>query len=133
VHSHFDLPRAKQTARLCRAMNAPHFTLLAHPSARLLGSREACDVDMLQVIRHARERGCCLELNAQPERLDLADTWCRAAKEAGVLIAVNSDAHGVGDFANLRFGIGQARRGWLAVDDVLNTRRLGDLRKLLRR
>jgi len=87
---------------------------------------------MPRLIEHARRRGCCLELNAHPERLDLLDTWCVAAKEAGVLVAIDSDAHGVRDFANLRFGVGQARRGWLTAADVLNTRPLAELRRLLR-
>ncbi len=97
----------------------------------MIEQREAYDVDMLRVIRHARQRGCHLELNANPERLDLLDTWCMAAREEGVLVAVNSDAHSAQDFANLRFGIGQARRGWLEARDVLNTRPLGELRALL--
>lgn len=132
VHSRFDLSRAKQTERILKAMDNPHFTLLAHPSGRLIDEREPYDVDMTRLIAHAKSRGCCLELNAHPERLDLLDTWCMAAKEAGVLIAINSDAHSVRDFANLRFGIGQARRGWLTAENVLNTRPLAELRKLLR-
>ncbi|MFZ2855414.1 MAG: PHP domain-containing protein, partial [Rhodocyclaceae bacterium] len=133
VHSRFELPRAKQTERILKAMDNRYFTLLAHPSGRLIDEREPYDVDMPRLIEHARSRGCCLELNAHPERLDLLDTWCMAAKEAGVLIAIDSDAHSVQDFANLRFGIGQARRGWLTAEDVLNTRPLAQLRKLLRR
>ncbi|HSG21441.1 MAG TPA: helix-hairpin-helix domain-containing protein [Azonexus sp.] len=132
VHSRFDLPRAKQTERILTAMDNPHFTLLAHPSGRLIDEREPYDVDMARLIAHAKSRGCCLELNAHPERLDLLDTWCMAAKEAGVLVAIDSDAHSVRDFANLRFGIGQARRGWLTAENVLNTRPLAELRKLLR-
>jgi DNA polymerase (family 10) len=131
VHSRFDLPRTKQTERILRAMDNRYFTLLAHPSGRMIEEREAYDVDMLRIIRHARQRGCYLELNAHPERLDLLDTWCMTAREEGVLVSVNSDAHSTQDFANLRFGIGQARRGWLEARDVLNTRRLGELRALL--
>ncbi len=133
VHTAFHLPRAKQTARLLKAMDHRHFTLLAHPSGRELGHREAYDVDMERVIQHARERGCYLELDAQPERLDLTDVHCRMAKEAGVLVAIDSDAHGVNDFDDLRFGIGQARRGWLEAKDVLNTRSLNAILPLLRR
>ncbi len=129
----FDLPREKQTARILRAMENRHFTLLAHPTGRVIGSREPCDVDMLRIIRQARERGCCLELNAHPDRLDLLDTYCLMAKEEGVLVAVNSDARSREDFANLRFGIGQARRGWLEARDVLNACPLLELRRLLAR
>jgi DNA polymerase (family 10) len=131
VHSRFDLPRARQTERILRAMDHPHFHLLAHPLGRLIGTREPYDVDMLRIIRHARSRGCYLELNAHPERLDLLDSHCMAARDEGVLVAINSDAHSVLDFANLRFGVGQARRGWLEAKDVLNTRPLRGLRKLL--
>ncbi len=133
VHSKFELSRAKQTERILRAMDRPHFTLLAHPTGRVIGQREPYDVDMLRIIRHARQRGCFLELNAHPERLDLLDSQCQSAKEEGVLVSVNSDAHSTFDFANLKYGVGQARRGWLEKADVLNTRPLAALRKLLKR
>jgi DNA polymerase (family 10) len=133
VHSQFHLSRAKQTTRILRAMDHPHFTMLAHPSGRLIDKREPYDVDMLRIIRHAKTRGCYLELNAHPERLDLLDTHCQMAKEEGVLISINSDAHSTFDFANLKYGVGQARRGWLEKDDILNTRPLAALRRLLKR
>jgi DNA polymerase (family 10) len=133
VHSNFRLSRARQTERILRAMDRPHFSILAHPSGRLIDEREPYDVDMPRIIRNARERGCAIELNAHPERLDLLDVHCRAAKDEGVPIAINSDAHSVRDFVNLRFGIGQARRGWLELGDVLNTRPLAALRAFLRR
>lgn len=133
VHSQFKLTRAKQTRRILKAMDHPHFTILAHPSGRLIDQREPYDVDMLKVIRHARARGCYLELNAHPERLDLLDTHCQLAKEEGVRVAISSDAHSVQDYGNLRYGVGQARRGWLARDDVLNTRPLKELRALLKK
>ncbi|HXZ52909.1 MAG TPA: DNA polymerase III, partial [Burkholderiales bacterium] len=93
--------------------------------------REPYDVDMLAVIRKARAQGVFLELNAHPERLDLTDVHCRMAKDEGVLVAINSDAHDVNGFDNLVYGVGQARRGWLERKDVLNTRPLAELRKLL--
>lgn len=133
VHSKFELSRARQTERILRAMTHPHFTMLAHPSGRLIQQRAPYDVDMPRIIREARSRGCFLELNAHPERLDLLDSYCQMAKEEGVLVSVNSDAHSTFDFANLRFGIGQARRGWLEKHNTLNTRPLGELRTLLSR
>ena len=133
VHSQFHLSRAKQTTRILRAMDHPHFSMLAHPSGRLIEQRDPYDVDMLRIIRHAKNRGCFLELNAHPERLDLLDSQCQMAKQEGVLVSINSDAHSTFDFANLRYGIGQARRGWLEKDDVLNTRTLAALRRLLKR
>ena len=133
VHSQFKLQRAKQTRRILKAMDHPHFTILAHPSGRLIDQREPYDVDMLKIIRHARERGCFLELNAQPERLDLLDFHCQLAKEEGVRVAINSDAHSIRDLDNLKYGVGQARRGWLEKDDVLNTRPLRQLQILFKR
>lgn len=129
VHSHFDLPRRKQTRRLLRAMESRYFTLLAHPNAREIDRREPIQLDMEAVIKAAKERGCFLELNAQPKRLDLWDLHCRQAKEAGVLVSLNTDAHSTLDLVNRRFGVGQARRGWLEKEDVLNTRPLHELRK----
>jgi DNA polymerase (family 10) len=133
VHSGFDLPRRKQTDRIVRAMMGPCFTILAHPGGRLIGSREPCDLDMLRIARQARERGCFLELNSHPERLDLQDIYCQMAREEGVLVSVDSDAHSTLEFGNLRFGIGQARRGWLEAKDVLNSRTLSEIRPLLAR
>lgn len=133
VHSQFTLSRTKQTERILRAMDHPHFTILAHPTGRLLDGREPYDVDMLRIIRHARERGCFLELNAHPNRLDLLDIHCQLARDEGVPVTISSDAHRVQDFDNLLYGVGQARRGWLSKDDVLNTRSLTDLGPLLKR
>jgi DNA polymerase (family 10) len=87
---------------------------------------------MAQIIQKARERGCYLELNASPKRLDLDDIHCQMAKAEGVQIAINSDAHGVDALDHIGFGVGQARRGWLEKSDVLNTRPLKELRKLLK-
>jgi len=133
VHSHFRLSRQQQTERILRAMDHPYFTILAHPSGRLIDERAPYDVDMPRVIRHASERGCFLEVNAHPIRLDLVDTDCQLAKEAGVMVSINSDAHSTLDFGNLRYGVGQARRGWIEAREVLNARPLHELRPLLMR
>lgn len=131
VHDAFDLPRAKQTARHLRAMDHPHFSILAHPNGRLFGTRGGCDLDMDRVVRHAAERGCCLELNAQPDRLDLFDVQCRLARDAGVAVTIGSDARRADDFRWLQAGVDQARRGWLEKGDVLNTQPLARLRRRL--
>lgn len=133
VHSRFNLPRARQTERILAAMDSPYFTILAHPSGRLIEAREPYEVDMLRIVRKARARGIALELNAHPDRLDLTDAHCRMAKEEGVLVAVSSDAHTTFDLENLRYGVGQARRGWLGKADVLNTRSLAELRRIIDR
>ena len=133
VHSRFNLSKQKQTDRILKAMDHPHFSILAHPSGRLIGRREPYDVDMLRIIRKARERGCFLEVNAHSERLDLTDIHCQMAREEGVLLAVNSDAHSTADLDDRRYGVGQARRGWLQKADVLNARSYAEVTRLLRR
>ncbi|MEJ2222190.1 MAG: DNA polymerase/3'-5' exonuclease PolX [Desulfobacterales bacterium] len=132
VHSYFNLPLEKQTERILRAMDHRYFSMLAHPTGRLIGERDPYQVDMIRIIHQARDRGCFLELNSNPRRLDLYDIYCRVAREEGVLVSINSDAHSINDFNYLAFGVGQARRGWLEKDDVLNTRSLAQVRKLLR-
>ena len=133
IHMGYELTRSKQTRRLQRAIANRHFTILAHPGGRLIGKREPIDFDMQAVIKAAAGRGCFLELNAQPDRLDLEDRYCTMARDEGVLVAIGSDSHGTEDFANLAYGIGQARRGWLEAADVLNSRPLPALRELLRK
>ena len=133
VHSYFDLPREVQTERVIRAMQNRHISIIGHPTGRLIGEREPYDIDMERVIAAAHALGCYLEFNAQPDRLDLNDSHIYAAKQAGVKLAISTDAHAVDAFECIRFGIDQARRGWLTADDVINTRSLADLRKLLKR
>ena len=133
VHSYFDLPREEQTDRIIRAMKNRHVSIIAHPTGRLIGEREPYDLDMDRVIAAARDLQCYLEVNSQPERLDLNDVHIHAAKQAGVKLAISTDAHAVDGFDCIRFGVDQARRGWLTADDVINTRSLADLRKLLER
>ncbi len=131
VHSKFDLPRTKQTQRILTALDNPVVSILAHPSGRLIEEREPYDVDMQKIIRKAKANRIALELNAHPERLDLLDTHCQMAKQEGVLVSINSDAHSTFEFGVLRFGVGQARRGWLEKNDVLNTRGLKELKAWL--
>jgi DNA polymerase (family 10) len=133
VHSKFNLPRAKQTARILAALDNPYVKILAHPLGRLIDQRDPYDVDMLAIVRKCKARDIALELNAHPERLDLTDLHCRMAKDEGARVAINSDAHSVHEFDNLVHGIGQARRGWLEAGDVLNTRALPELLRWLKR
>jgi DNA polymerase (family 10) len=133
VHSHFRLPMRQQTERILRAMDQRFFSILGHPSGRLINEREPYAVNMAALIQKANERGCFLELNANPQRLDLTDSYCQMAKAAGVLVAINTDAHSVAEFGQLIYGVGQARRGWLEKKDVLNARPLKELIRLLKR
>jgi len=133
IHSQFGLSPAKQTVRLLRALDQKYFTILAHPSGRLLGERDGYKFDVERVIEAARQRGCYLELNCQPQRLDLADIYCQSARQAGVLISIDSDAHDTAEFDFLAYGIGEARRGWLRPKDVLNSRALPQLLPLLKK
>jgi DNA polymerase (family 10) len=133
VHYRFDLPKEQQTRRIIKAMDNPCFTIVGHPTGRLINQREPYDVDMEQLMRAALNTGSALELNAQPERLDINETYCKMAREMGVKVAISSDAHSRDELGHLRFGVMQARRGWLEAADVLNTRSLRDLKKLLRK
>jgi len=133
IHSGFSLPRKKQTERVLRAMDNRCFNILAHPTGRLIGERDPYEIDIERVMEAAKESGCFLEVNAQPVRLDLDDAACRMARDMGLKLSVSTDAHSADGLANMRFGIDQARRGWLAADDVINTRSLSKLRALLKR
>ncbi len=133
VHYKLKLSKKAQTRRILKAMEDPYFSILAHPTGRLIGLREPYEVDMEAVIKACTHRGCILELNAQPDRLDLTDIHCRMAKEAGVPIAISTDAHSVRDLDLMTYGIGQARRGWLEKSDVLNTKSLKELKKYLKK
>jgi DNA polymerase (family 10) len=133
IHYNRNLSRPKQTERILRAMDNPSFNILAHPTGRLINERDPYDVDIEKILEGARERGCFLEVNAHPDRLDLTDRHSKMAKDLGVKLAVSTDAHSMTDLAFMRFGVYQARRGWLEKDDVINTRKWRDLKKLLKR
>jgi DNA polymerase (family 10) len=133
VHYNFNLSRQEQTERIIRAMDNPYFNILAHPSGRLIQRREPYDVDMERLMQAAKERGCYMELDAQPDRLDLIDIHCKLAKDLGVKVSIATDAHSTADLNYMRWGIGQARRGWLEAPDVLNTRPWPELKQLLKR
>ncbi|CAJ0743401.1 DNA polymerase/3'-5' exonuclease PolX [Ralstonia mannitolilytica] len=133
VHSHFSLPVNQQTSRILRAIEHPHFSILAHPLGRLIGERNACNVDLDHILKAVAQRGCYVEANAQPARLDLSDFGCRLAKAEGVLVSIGSDAHSPAELENVALGVMQARRAWMRPADVLNTRSLDALMPLLKR
>jgi DNA polymerase (family 10) len=133
VHYKFNLSKKKQTERVIRAMDNPWFNILGHPTGRLINERQPYEIDIEKVIKAAKEKGCLLELNAHPDRLDLSDIHCKMAKESGVKIVISTDAHQTDHLQYMKFGIGQARRGWLEAGDVANTKSLTQLKKLLKR
>ncbi len=133
IHYNFNLPKAKQTERVIRAMDNKLVNIFGHPTGRLINERPAYDIDLEKVMKAAKERGCYMELNAHPDRLDLDDVHCQLAKEMGLKVAISTDAHSISDLDLIRYGVGQARRGWLEAKDVINTRGLDELRKLLKR
>ncbi|HON11633.1 MAG TPA: PHP domain-containing protein, partial [Chitinispirillaceae bacterium] len=133
VHYKFNLSRGKQTKRILKAMDNRYLNILAHPTGRLINRREPYDIDFEVVLKGAKERGCFVEVNGYPDRLDLDEIHCRLAKEMGVKVAIDTDSHSTADLDFMRFGVGQARRGWLERDDVINTRDLEGLRRLLKR
>ena len=133
VHSNFGLSADKQTERILRAMDNPYVHILAHPTGRKIDTREPYPLDLERLMRAALDRGCYFELNAYPNRLDLDDVQCRMAKEIGLKVAISTDAHRVSELRYLRYGVDQARRGWLEPEDVLNTRPWQELRELLDR
>lgn len=133
VHYNTNLSRKKQTERIIRAMDNPYFNIFAHPTGRLINEREPYDVDVEELIKAAKERGVFLEINAHPDRLDLSGRYCKRAKEVGVRVAISTDAHRIPNLDYIRFGVDQARRGWLEREDVVNTESLEDLLTLFKR
>jgi DNA polymerase (family 10) len=133
VHAKTDMPAAEMTKRVLKAMAHPAVTILAHPTGRQIGQREPFAIDLEEIFHAAAEYGVALELNAQPMRLDLNDVHARRAREMGVKLAINSDAHGVEQLRFMSYGIDQARRGWLEKKHVINALTWPQFYKWLRR
>ena len=132
IHYNLNLPGDRQTERILRAMDNYPFHILSHPTGRIIGGRGPCEMDLEKVMKACASRGCVLEINAQPERLDLNDVHARMAKEMGVKLAISTDAHSLADLNFMKYGVWQARRGWLEPHNVINTLNLEELKKLLR-
>jgi DNA polymerase (family 10) len=127
VHSRSRQPRAEMTARIVRALGHPHVDVLAHPTGRLIGSREPYDVDMDAVFAAAHAHGKAIEINSSPDRLDLSDIHARRAAELGIPIAISTDTHYLSNFDFLEYGLAVARRAWITRAHVLNARPLAAL------
>jgi DNA polymerase (family X) len=133
VHSHFEQSRAEMTRRFVAACENPHVNIIGHPTTRRIGKRPPVELDFGELFRACARTGTALEINASPQRLDLPSDHIRAARDAGVTFAVDSDAHSVSDLGNMPYGAGTAQRGWLTPDDVINTWPLDRLRAFLRK
>ncbi|MCX6079855.1 MAG: DNA polymerase/3'-5' exonuclease PolX [Chloroflexi bacterium] len=120
LHTSLRQPREKVTQRLINAIRNPHVDIIGHPTGRLIPDREGADLDMDAVLSAAAESGVALEINASPYRLDLDDIYARRAREMGIPISINTDAHSEADLDMLPFGVAIARRAWLTSDDVIN-------------
>ena len=133
VHYKFNLSKTEQTRRVVKALQNPHVDILAHPTGRVIGHRNPYELDMDEIFRVCKAEGKILELNAQPERLDLNDVYLKTAKEEGIKISIATDAHDPMSLRFMEYGLNQARRGWLEAGDVINTLPLPDLKALLAR
>ena len=133
IHSRFSMDEDTMTKRVLDAMDDPHLTILAHPTGRLLLSREPYAIRIEEVLEKAAAVGVVVELNADPHRLDLDWRYCRRAKELGVTIEIGPDAHSTNGLDNVHFGVGMARKAWLEAGDVLNTRSARDILAFARR
>jgi len=133
VHSHFEQPRAEMTRRFIAACENPHVNIIGHPTTRRIGRRPPVEVDFGELFRACARTGTALEINASPQRLDLPSDHIRAARDAGVKFAIDSDAHSTSDLGNMPYGVGTAQRGWLTPDDVINTWPPDKLRAFLRK
>jgi histidinol phosphatase-like PHP family hydrolase len=133
LHSHFNQGRDALTRRLIRACEHPYVNIIGHPTTRYIGRRPPADIDIDAVFAACARTGTALEINGQPERLDLSDENIMRAKRHGVKFAIDSDAHSTLHLDYLRYGVGTAQRAWLAADDVINTWPLGRLRQFLRK
>jgi len=132
VHYGQNQPREQITRRVVEALANPHVAAIGHPTGRMLMRRRPYEIDLEAVLDAAREHGKMLELNASPQRLDLNDIHCAAAREHGVPVVINTDAHDVEGLDDMRYGVLQARRGGLTRNDIANTRSWAEMRKLLR-
>ena len=132
VHSNFNLSSKEQTARICRAMENKNVDIIFHPTGRVIKRREAFAVDVDALISKAKETGTILEIDAYPDRLDLKDDYIRKCVDAGARLSIDSDAHSAEHFDFLKFGIMQARRGWAKKSDIINTRDVEGMLKMLK-
>ena len=133
IHYNLNLTQKKQTSRIMKAMENPYFNILAHPTGRMINRRSGIDINMEEIMEGAADSGCFLEINSNPDRIDLSEKDIRKALDAGVKLAISTDAHSTGNFDYIKYGVAQARRGWMDKSNIINTRSWPALKKLLKR
>jgi DNA polymerase (family 10) len=133
VHSQFNQPKQEMTDRLITAMESGYVHIIGHPTGRKINKKKPSAIDMEQLFEASKQTGTYLEINSLPERLDLSEVNAQAAVEAGCKLAINTDSHNKSHLRFMKLGLAVARRGWLEKEDVINTRNLQELRKLLKR
>ncbi len=133
IHYKLDLSSEKQTRRILKAMENQYFNIWAHPTDREIHKRDPIDINMDKIMSEAAGRNICMEINSSPRRLDLNDIHSKMAKERGIKIAISTDSHTKDNLKNLKYGVNQARRGWLEADDVINTKSAGEIIKMMKK
>ncbi len=131
IHTNFKMDKKEVTSRIIKGMENEHATFLVHPTCRLIGFREPFDIDFDKIFEKAKETDTYMEINSFPDRLDLNDFHTKIAKERGIKIVINTDAHNTEHLDYIKYGISTARRGWLEKNDVINTKSLKEIKKIL--
>jgi len=132
IHTRFKMPRHEMTRRIIKAIQNPYVNILAHPTGRLLGVRDAYEIDLDEILKVAKRNNVALEINAFPERLDLNDINCKRAKDYGVLISINTDSHITNQLNYMTLGVSVARRGWLEPENIINTKHIEEVLSLFK-
>ncbi|MBD3362850.1 DNA polymerase/3'-5' exonuclease PolX [Candidatus Dojkabacteria bacterium] len=133
IHSHFNLSSKKQTDRILKAMDNPYVNIFAHPTGRKIGKRDPYSYDIEKILKRAKANNIIMEINASPARLDLNDIHSKRAKEIGVKMVISTDAHSINELNYMKYGVWQARRGWLEKEDVINTKSVEKFKKALKK
>ena len=132
VHSSFRMPKERMTKRIIKAMENENVDIIAHPTGRIISRREPYEIELDEIFDSAKRTRTILEIDCYPDRMDLKDIHVRAAIKAGVKLSIGTDAHNTGQLKFMKLGMGTARRGWARKEDVINTRSLNDMMKMLK-
>ena len=133
IHSKFELDRSDQTERVLKALNNPHIDVYSHPTGRIINKRDPINVDFEPLFQAAEDNHVIIECNSQPDRLDLDDVNLKRLKDFDVYVSINTDAHTVGQLDFMKYGINQARRGWIEPNKVINAQNFSTLNEYLKK